>query len=143
MSAESTATLRDYLERTVNEGGSNKSYIEGYHIGGKTGTAQKVNSVTGGYESGKYISSMAAMAPIDSPEITAFISIDEPSNGAYYAGVVTAPLMKILLTDIFNYMDSEFSEDYNAVARDILIPEIRGKSIEEAKKNFKRCKFRV
>lgn len=137
LSVESTATLRDYLERTVNEGGSNKSYIEGYHIGGKTGTAQKVNSVTGGYESGKYISSMAAMAPIDSPEITAFISIDEPSNGAYYAGVVTAPLMKILLTDIFNYMDSEFSEDYNAVARDILIPEIRGKSIEEAKKILK------
>ena len=137
LSAESTATLRDYLERTVNEGGSNKSYIEGYHIGGKTGTAQKVNSVTGGYESGKYISSMAAMAPIDSPEITAFISIDEPSNGAYYAGVVTAPLMKILLTDIFNYMDSEFSEDYNAVVRDILIPEIRGKSIEEAKKILK------
>ncbi len=137
LSAKSTATLRDYLERTVNEGGSNKSYIEGYHIGGKTGTAQKVNSVTGGYESGKYISSMAAMAPIDSPEITAFISIDEPSNGAYYAGVVTAPLMKILFTDIFNYMDSEFSEDYNAVARDILIPEIRGKSIEEAKKILK------
>ena len=137
LSAKSTATLRDYLERTVNEGGSNKSYIEGYHIGGKTGTAQKVNSVTGGYESGKYISSMAAMAPIDSPEITAFISIDEPSNGAYYAGGVTAPLMKILLTDIFNYMDSEFSEDYNAVARDILIPEIRGKSIEEAKKILK------
>ena len=49
LSDKSTATLRDYLERTVNEGGSNKSYIEGYHIGGKTGTAQKVNSVTGGY----------------------------------------------------------------------------------------------
>lgn len=137
LSDKSTATLRDYLERTVNEGGSNKSYIEGYHIGGKTGTAQKVNSVTGGYESGKYISSMAAMAPVDSPEITAFVSIDEPSNGAYYAGVVTAPLMKILLTDIFNYMDSEFSEDYNAVVRDVLIPEIRGKSIEEAKKILK------
>ena len=137
LSDKSTATLRDYLERTINEGGSNKSYIEGYHIGGKTGTAQKVNSVTGGYESGKYISSMAAMAPVDSPEITAFVSIDEPSNGAYYAGVVTAPLMKILLTDIFNYMDSEFSEDYNAVVRDVLIPEIRGKSIEEAKKILK------
>ena len=41
LSDKSTATLRDYLERTVNEGGSNKSYIEGYHIGGKTGTAQK------------------------------------------------------------------------------------------------------
>ena len=45
--------------------------------------------------------------------------------------------MKVLLTDIFNYMDSEFSEDYNAVVRDVLIPEIRGKSIEEAKKILK------
>lgn len=137
LSDESTATLRDYLERTVNEGGSNKSYIQGYHIGGKTGTAQKVNSVTGGYESGKYISSMAAMAPIEDPEITAFISIDEPSNGAYYAGTVTAPLMKLLLNDIFNYMNSEFGEEYEPVTREIILPEIRGKSVDEAKKILK------
>ena len=58
ISEETAAKLRDYLERTVNEGGSNKVYLEGYHVGAKTGTAQKVNPVTGGYESGKYTSSM-------------------------------------------------------------------------------------
>ena len=47
---------------------------------------------------------MAGFAPADNPQVTVFISIDEPSNGAYYAGVVTAPLGKVLLEDIFNYM---------------------------------------
>lgn len=137
LSAEDTATLRSYLERTVNQGGSNKTYIEGYHIGAKTGTAQKVNPLTGGYESGKYISSIAAMAPIDNPQITVFISIDEPSNGDYYAGVICTPLAKQLLTDIFNYMDDKFSKDNNPIIRDIIIPEIRGMSVADAKKVLK------
>lgn len=137
ISGSTAATLRDYLERTVNQGGSNKTYIEGYHIGAKTGTAQKVNPLTGGYESGKYISSMAAFATTDNPQLTVFISIDEPSNGAYYAGVVTAPLGKVLLEDIFNYLDSEFSKDENVVLKDIVIPELRGLSVTEAKKLLK------
>ena len=129
ISESTAATLRDYLERTVNQGGSNKTYIEGYHIGAKTGTAQKVNPVTGGYESGKYISSMAAFATIDNPQLTVFISIDEPSNGAYYAGVVTAPLGKVLLEDVFNYLDSEFSQDENVIFKDVVIPELRVLSV--------------
>ena len=137
ISESTAATLRDYLERTVNQGGSNKTYIEGYHIGAKTGTAQKVNPVTGGYESGKYISSMAAFATIDNPQLTVFISIDEPSNGAYYAGVVTAPLGKVLLEDVFNYLDSEFSQDENVILKDVVIPELRGLSVSEAKKLLK------
>ena len=137
ISEETAATLRDYLERTVNQGGSNKVYTEGYHIGAKTGTAQKVNPLTGSYESGKYISSMAGFATVEDPQITIFISIDEPSNGAYYAGVVAAPLGKILLEDIFNYLDSEFSQDENLILKDIVIPELRGLSVSEVKSLLK------
>lgn len=137
LSEEMTAVLRDYLERTVNKGGSNRTYIAGYHIGGKTGTAQKVNPVTGGYEAGKYISSMAAMLPIDDPKITVFISIDEPSNGDYYAGVVTAPVGKILIDDIINYMNDEILKDNDSILREIVIPELRGLSVDEAKKVLK------
>ena len=137
ISEETAATLRDYLERTVNQGGSNKVYLEGYHIGAKTGTAQKVNPLTGSYESGKYISSMAGFATVENPQITVFLSIDEPSNGAYYAGVVTAPLGKILLEDIFNYLDSEFSQDENVILKDIVVPELRGMSVADAKKALK------
>ena len=136
-SEETAATLRDYLERTVNQGRFNKVYIEGYHVGAKTGTAQKVNPLTGSYESGKYISSMAGFATVENPQITVFLSIDEPSNGAYYAGVVTAPLGKILLEDIFNYLDSEFTQDENVILKDIVIPELRGLSVSEAKNLLK------
>ena len=137
ISESTAATLRDYLERTVNQGGSNKAYIAGYHIGAKTGTAQKVNPLTGVYESGKYISSMAGFATTDNPQITVFITIDEPSNGAYYAGVVTAPLGKVLLEDIFNYMNEEFSEDENVILKDVVLPELRGSSVADAKKVLK------
>lgn len=134
ISEENAAILRDYLERTVVEGGSSKTYVEGYHIGAKTGTAQKVNPENGTYGAGKYISSMGGMAPVDNPEVTVFISIDEPSTGVYYAGQIAAPIGKTLFTDIFNYMDEEFlKDDTQGIIKDIIIPEIRGLEIDEAK----------
>ncbi len=139
---ETTAQLRQYLERVVTAGSAKGTFIEGYHIGGKTGTAQKVNPENGTYEQGKYISSFVGMAPVSDPKITVMITIDEPSNGAYYAGVVTSPVAKSLFTDIFNYLESDFSkENDSAIIRDVIIPEVRGKSIEEAKKILKDSKL--
>lgn len=138
LSEENTAILRDYLERTVSYGGSSKAYVEGYHIGAKTGTAQKVNPNGGGYESGKYISSLAGFAPADDPEVTVFISIDEPGTGTYYAGQIVAPLANILFTDIFNYMSEEMpKDDVESIVKDVVIPEIRGLEVSEAKKILK------
>ncbi|MDQ0149300.1 stage V sporulation protein D [Eubacterium multiforme] len=135
---ETTAQLRTYLERVVTAGSAKGTFIKGYHIGGKTGTAQKVNSENGTYEAGKYISSFVGMAPVSDPKITVMITIDEPSNGNYYAGVVTGPVAKTLFTDIFNYLEGDFSkENKEAIIRDAIIPEIRGKNIEEAKKILK------
>ncbi len=135
---ETTAELRTYLERVVTSGSAKGTFIEGYHIGGKTGTAQKVNPENGTYESNKYISSFVGMAPVSDPKVTVMITIDEPSNGAYYAGVVTSPVAKVLFTDIFNYLESDFSkENDSAIIRDAVIPEVRGKNIEEAKKILK------
>ncbi|MGL5381368.1 stage V sporulation protein D [Clostridium sp.] len=138
LSEENTATLRDYLERTTTQGGSSKAYVEGYRIGAKTGTAQKVNPNGGGYEHGKYISSLAGFAPADNPKLSVFISMDEPGTGVYYAGQVVAPLGNMLFTDIFNYMDLEFSKDnIDSIVKDVIIPEVRGLDIEEGKKILK------
>ena len=135
---ETTAKLRTYLERVVTAGSAKGTFIEGYHIGGKTGTAQKVNPETGTYAPGKYISTFVGMAPVSDPKVTVMITIDEPSNGNYYAGVVTSPVAKVLFTDIFNYLESDFSnENDSAIIRDAIIPEVRGKNIEEAKKILK------
>ena len=92
-----------YLEKVVAEGGGHKAFIEGYHIAGKTGTAQKVNPATGAYEQGHYVASFAGMAPASDPKITLFISIDEPDPSNYYAGQIAAPVGQQIFNDIFNY----------------------------------------
>ncbi len=102
---DTAATLRTYLEKVVNKGGAgNKAFIEGYHIAGKTGTAQKAKPNGGGYEVDKYFSTFAGMAPADDPKVTLLVSIDEPDPSNYYGGQVSAPVAKDLFNGIFNYM---------------------------------------
>lgn len=141
VSEEKTKILRGYLEAVVTEGSAKRTFIDGYHIGGKTGTAQKV--MNGVYAPGKYISSFIGMAPCDDPKVTIMISIDEPSNGEYYAGLVTTPVAKILFNDIFNYLNTEtISKDVAKEAiNDVIIPEVRGKTVTEAKKILKEFKL--
>lgn len=98
------ATLRGYLEQVVSKGVGSNAFIEGYHIAGKTGTAQKANPKGGGYETDKYFSSFAGMAPANDPKITLLVSIDEPDPSNYYAGQVSAPVAKELFDKIFSYM---------------------------------------
>ena len=139
-STEKTAELRTYLEGVITGGSGTATFIEGYHIGGKTGTAQKV--INGRYQDGAYISSFVGMAPVSDPKVTIMITIDEPSNGVYYAAQVAVPPAKTLFTDIFNYLDSEFSnENLGQITRDVVIPEIRGMKIADAKKALKDSKL--
>lgn len=133
LSEENTATLRGYLERTATQDGPPNSFVQGYDIGAKSGTAQKVDPVLGGYSADKYIASMVALSPVENPQITVFIAVDEPSTGIYYGGQVAAPLMKELFKDIFSYMDSPIAKERYEISRDIVIPDVRGKSLNEAK----------
>ena len=137
LSDENTALLRSYLERTVTKDGPEGSFVQGYNVGGKTGTAQKVDPTTGTYSSDKYISSMVALAPVENPQITVFIAVDEPSNGLYYGGEVAAPLMKELFEEVFKYMDSPLAKERFSIYKNVIIPDVRGKSIEEAKEILK------
>lgn len=136
VSADTAKRVRSALELVVTKGSAKQAQVEGYRIGGKTGTAQKVNPATGRYyEDKRYISSFAAMAPIDDPQIAIFITIDEPSAGAYYAGVIATPIGHILFTDIFNYLGSKINhEDTASLGKNIVIPDVRGQKVEDGKK---------
>lgn len=100
------AQLRGYLRKVVSDtdGVGHNADIPGYDIAGKTGTAQKADPKTGGYTPGKYISSFAGMAPVNNPQITLLVSVDEPGTGNYYASDTAAPVVKELYQKIFNYM---------------------------------------
>ncbi|ALB47139.1 stage V sporulation protein D [Clostridium beijerinckii] len=132
-SVEKTAELRSYLEGVVTGGTATGTFIEGYHIGGKTGTAEKV--VGGKYGEGKYISSFVGMAPANDPKVTVMITVDEPSNGEYYASQVAVPYAKMLFTGIFNYLDSASSNE--KIVKDIIIPEVRNMKVSDAEKVLK------
>ena len=139
-SSEKTAELRKYLERVVTSGSATAAFIDGYHIGGKTGTAQKMEN--GAYIEGKYISSFVGMAPVDDPKVTVMITVDEPSNGNYYAGQVAVPYAHTLFTDIFNYLNNQFSQDdVGKIAKEVVIPEVRGMKKEDAQKALKDIKI--
>lgn len=137
--------LREYLEKVVSEGGGKNAHIPGYHIAGKTGTAQKVDSVTKSYASGKYISSFGGMAPADNPKVSVFISIDEPDPSNYYAGQIAAPVAKQLFNDIFNYLAIEVDASSEEIAKsmrsDVVVPEVRGMKKDAAAKLLKELKL--
>lgn len=96
------------LEQVVEAGTGNATKIEGYRVAGKTGTAQK--PLPGcGYKSGKYISSFVGFAPAENPEIIALVVIDEP-QGAYYGGVVAAPVFKNVVEFSLNHLKVSPSE---------------------------------
>lgn len=130
-SEDKTAELRSALERVVTSGSATATFIDGYHIGGKTGTAQKMEN--GRYIDGKYISSFVGMAPVDDPKVTIMITVDEPSTGTYYASQVAVPYAKSLFIDIFNYLNNKFSDEgENKILKEHIIPEIRGMKKNDA-----------
>lgn len=133
LSEKTCATLREYLERTATQDAGAGTFVQGYDIGGKTGTAEKVDIETGSYSADKYIASMVAMTPVDDPQLTVYISVDEPSTGVYYGGQVASPLMKKLFSHIFAYIESPTGKASYSISKDVVIPEVRGKSIEKAK----------
>ncbi len=105
ISNETSFEMRYALESVVANGGSRSSYIEGYQIGGKTGTAQKAQD--GQYVVGEYILSYIGAAPIDDPEIVVYLALDSPNSPTQYGGTVAAPIVKAALEDILVYMDVE------------------------------------
>lgn len=139
INAETTKKLRSYLEQVVESGGGKKAYIAGYHIAGKTGTAQKV--INGRYAPQKYVSSFAGMAPADDPQISLLISIDEPDPSNYYGGQIATVVAKQVFNDIFNYLsfksDASSEEISKSLLKDIIIPEVRGLSKVDAQKLLK------
>lgn len=112
------------------------SFVEGYNVGGKTGTAQKY-SETGGIAQGKYISSFIGTYPADDPEYLMMIIVDEPSAGAYYGSIVAAPYGKQFFTSLFEFYDMP-KDDPSIVLEEVIMPELTGYSLSNAVAELKK-----
>ena len=99
ISKETSDTMRYVMGMVVSEGGGNKGAVEGYAVGGKTATSEKLPR-----GNGKYIASFIGFAPVDNPEVIAICIVDEPT-GIYYGGTVSAPVIKELYENILPYLN--------------------------------------
>lgn len=100
VSKETSKTLREVLEAVVAEGTGKNGQVEGYRVGGKTATSEKLPR-----RSGKYISSFLGFAPANHPKILGLVLIDEP-QGTYYGGVIAAPVMAEIFQNVLPYLDN-------------------------------------
>lgn len=98
ITSETSTKVRDALEGVVTDGGGKNAYIDGYRIGGKTGTAQR--AINGTYVGNGYILSFIGVAPIDDPQIVLYIAMDNPKNCIQYGGTTVAPIARKMFVDI-------------------------------------------
>ncbi len=106
ISQKTSDLMRYALENVCALGTGRNAFIEGYRVGGKTGTAQKI-SPTGGYIPGEYILSFLGQAPMNNPKIAVYLAIDHPRNTVQYGGTVAAPLVGQILEQTLSYLKVE------------------------------------
>lgn len=101
ISSQTSSQIASMLQRVVTEGGGKNAYIEGYEVGGKTGTAQKF--VDGALAVGKYVSSFVGFFPASSPKYLCLMIVDEP-QGQSYGSIVAAPYAGLIFRGIIDYL---------------------------------------
>lgn len=138
ISSNTSKIMRMALESVVARGGGKKVYIDGYRVGGKTGTAQKVQN--GSYLANNYIMSFMAVLPAPNPEVVLYLAIDNPKKTALLSSYTTTPYVRKILLDIINIMEIE--KQSNQIEKDYEwndkkyyeVENVIGKTKSEAKK---------
>ncbi|MFC4076537.1 stage V sporulation protein D [Salinithrix halophila] len=102
ISEATSKQVREALESVVARGTGRKAFIDGYRVGGKTGTAQKVGP-DGRYLKNNHIVSFIGFAPADDPELVVYLAVDNP-KGIQFGGVVAAPIVKNILHDSLRHL---------------------------------------
>lgn len=145
ISEETSKEIRKALESVVAQGTGGRAFVEGYRVGGKTGTAQKVKN--GRYMENNHIVSFIGFAPADDPELVVYVAVDNPKGTIQFGGVVAAPIVGNIMEDSLRALGVEPRKDQiEKVRKDwqdpvmIEVPNMVGlkkKDIREIFVNFK------
>lgn len=134
ISDNTSKQVREALESVVAKGTGKNAFIDGYRVGGKTGTAQKV--INGRYSPNEHIVSFVGFAPADDPKIVVYVAVDNP-QGIQFGGVVAAPIVHNIMADALPYMgiaprQNQISRDYKYGEIPIVtVPNLVGKTVSD------------
>ena len=141
ISDETSEKVRYALESVVTNGTGRNAFIDGYRVGGKTGTAQKVEN--GRYMIGNYIVSFIGFMPANNPEIIVYVAIDNPKGIVQYGGTVAAPIARNILQDSIDILnikkpDGASEKRYNYLDRKYAtVPNVINMNLKDAMQNLK------
>lgn len=131
ISEETSKKMQEVLKYTVENAKSGNSYIQGYSIGGKSGTSQKIDIDNTGHT---YVASYCAFAPAEDPEVIVLVLVDDPTGKNFYGSLVAAPTVTKILKDILPYMGiyPEYSgEELEQIP--VSVPNTEDKDVADAK----------
>lgn len=128
ISEETSEEMSLALEQVVLNGGGTNAAVEGYRVGGKTGTAEKLDTGDGSAR----VVSFCGFAPVDDPEVACIIIVDEPKAGSY-GSTVAAPLFKSVMEDVLPYLGVEKTGETEE-SESVSIPKVLGQTVAEARK---------
>ena len=135
ISKETSEKVLSMMESVVSEGTGKNAKVAGYRIGGKTGTSED------GVNTNKYVTSFCGVAPIDDPQVVVLVTLYNPTGeGGHQGGGVAAPVGGQIFSEILPYLEVNkqvLEEDEEEVIHQIQVPDIMGKSLEEAKQILK------
>lgn len=134
ISEETSAAMREILEGVVNGQQGSNCYIQGYRIGGKSGTSQKIDVDSTG---NTYVASYCAFAPADDPEIIMLVMVDDPTGEKYYGSQVAAPICVEVLSEVLPYMGffPEYTEEELETLQ-VSVPNVEYSTVESATKTL-------
>lgn len=134
VSENTSKQVREALESVVAKGTGRNAFIDGYRVGGKTGTAQKV--INGRYSTTEHIVSFIGFAPADNPKLVVYVAVDNP-QGLQFGGLIAAPIVRNIMADALPYLGVEPSKqqlekDYRYGETPIVtVPNLVGKTVSE------------
>lgn len=128
ISQKTSQIINSMLKSVVNKT-AEYTFVEGYDVGGKTGTAQKYEN--GQIARGKYISSFIGTYPASNPEYVMLLLVDEPGAGAYYGSIVAAPYAQAIFSEMFKYLGIEKIQNITTQKYEIM-PQVENLSLLEA-----------
>ena len=141
---ETSDKVRFALESVVTNGTGRTAFIDGYRVGGKTGTAQKVKD--GKYMVGNYIVSFIGFLPANDPEVVVYVAVDNAKGVTQYGGTIAAPIAKAILNDSINILNIKkpkgaSEKKYNYLDKKYAtVPKVEGMELSDAMKNLKQFK---
>lgn len=144
VSSETSATIKDMLRSVVTDGTGKYAAVEGYTIGGKTGTSEPIEKNT----SQGYVASYIAIAPVENTQIVVLVTLYAPQGSSHEGGQIAAPVISQILSDALPYLgipsDTAITNDNNDNSNDMTtLPDVRGKTVAEAKSTLEAAGFKV